>query len=397
MKNTNKLLIRVIDICSIIVFFSCVQIPSIMRIIHGESYLQTIRILIIIACSLYCLIHKRLAPNMGLITLWSIITVLSTYLSGYDWSYSIQIITIPFLMCFFLSINIKNIDRILRIWSNLLTILVLLDFTTIILFPKGMYYDGLFDINWFLGYKTARFAYQLPLCSISAYLDEKKFGRIGIKTYLMVLISIYCSYKSQALAATVCMILFGFSICLFDSSKNVKYWKVMFYKIFNYKTVIPAYIISVIAVIGIKHFGLVQYIVVNWFKKDITLTTRTFIWDSVIEMLMKRPIIGYGILNQKNYIEITLNPFATSAHNLSLAILMAGGVLGAIIYVLIIGRALYRKNKQYYSYDIPIVLAVLIFLIIGITSESLLFSEFSLVLLYLLLIKEGRKRNEYRC
>ena len=399
MKDTRKLLIKIIDIYAIIVFFACVQVPSIIRVIHGERYLQAFRVLIIAMCLLFFLTRKKFPHKMGFIILWAFVTLISTWLSGNDMGYAIQIISIPFLMCLFLSANLEKIDRILRIWKNILTILVLIDFLTIVMFPNGMYNDGLYDLNWFLGYKTARFALELPLCTLSAYLEEKYTDKVGVKTYILIFISSFCTMKSQAVASTVCMVLYGIAMFLFDASKNVKHKKTTFYKLFNFKTVIPVYLISVIAVIGIQHFGVVQYIVVNWLKKDPTLTTRTIIWDAIILKLIKRPFIGYGILNQQDYIKITLNSFATSAHNLVLAILMAGGLLGGIIYIFIIGNALRRENKQYNKYDIPIVVAILIFLIIGITSESLLYSEFSFVLFYMLLFEKERKgeKNDNGC
>ena len=38
----------------------------------------------------------------------------------------------------------------------ILTILILIDIVTIIMYPEGMYSTELYTTNWFLGYKTGR-------------------------------------------------------------------------------------------------------------------------------------------------------------------------------------------------------------------------------------------------
>lgn len=377
--NTDCTKFTLMDALSVIVFFSCVEIPSVIKVTHGQRYLFYIRMIVIVGLFLKLAMKKTRIGEFGLIAIWCLLTIIPDFFSGHDLIYSMRVISSPFLMAFFLKFNEKKHLKVLEVWKNILAILVFIDFITILFFPNGMYSDGLQSLNWFLGYKTARFALELPLCVISGYLSQIKRGKYGISTYILILLTAFCSYRSQATTSFVCTLLLGLLYIVLNLENKFKGGFNFFYKLFNYKTVISSYALVDFLFISINSVPFLQRFIVVVLHKNANLTTRTYIWEAVILKIFERPLLGYGILDQDTYIQITQNVYANSPHNMILEILVSCGIIGLILYILILIQALKRRDRIYKNYELPMVAGIIIMLIGGITSSSLLFSEFSLV------------------
>lgn len=381
----KRLAVKLIDLYSIIVFFSCVEIPSIIRLIHGQRYLFYLR-MVIIAILLVEVFVKKIKLNKLLpICLFSGWLIIATILSGHNVSYCLYVISMPFLMCLFFIVQkpIRRL-RVLYVWKNILLIIVLIDFVTILLFKNGMYSDGLQSLNWFLGYKTARFVLELPLVLLNGYLNHIKKGKFGVSTYLLILIICFCLYRAEATASLVCSLLLGCLLIFLDKSQKFSSGRKIIYKVFNFKWILAIYAFIVVSVISIQSTPWVQTFVVNVLHKDATLTTRTFIWGEILLKIAERPLFGFGILDQETYVSITMNPFANSPHNMVLTVLMSGGLIGLLLYIYIFVKALRKKEGVYLDYQLLLVAGVIVSLIVGTTSEALLFSEYGLFI-YLLM------------
>lgn len=380
---TKRLRIKEIYVFSIVVFFACVEIPSLTRH-HGQNYLFLARILIFLLLFMELLGKKikvhSLKTIISLITLWFIYLLLITYTNGKDLIYAFRIVSIPYLMVFYIFRYKEKMIEILNCWCFLLAVLVFIDFITIILFPQGLYNDGLYDLNWFLGYKTARFQIELPLCVISAYLSKIKHNKIKLRTYIYIIISMICTLKAETTSAFVCFILLFLLFQFLNIGEKFKNGKRFLYRLFDYKVVIGLYIITVICLININNLSIVQKIVINIFHKDRTLTTRTYIWKMMLEKIIQKPFWGYGILNQETYISITNSPYANSAHNMILGLLIEGGIVGCLLYFFILVKALNRKFIQFLETDLILIAGVIVMLIVGLISVTLLYCEFSMVI-----------------
>lgn len=376
-KNYAK--ISLLELVSIIVFFSCVEIPSVIKVTHGQRYLFYIRVIIIVYLFVRMAIKRIRFGRFKLIFIWCLLTILPAFFSGHDMLYAMRIISSPFLMALFLKCNENKFVNVLAIWKNILATLVFVDFVTIAIFPNGMYSDGLQTLNWFLGYKTARFALALPLCVISGYLSKIKKGKYGVFTYLLILVSAFCMYRAQATAALVSTLLLGVLYVFLDLENIVKGGYALFYKLFNYKTIILGCALLNFLFISIDSIPVLQNFVVAVLHKNANLTTRTFIWGDIIPKILERPILGHGILDQETYIQITHNVYANSPHNMLLEMLVSCGVVGLAIYILILIQSMKKESRIYQVYELPIVAGIIIMLIVGITSSSLVFSEFALI------------------
>ena len=227
-----------------------------------------------------------------------------------------------------------------------------------------------------------RLVYSLPLCVFRVILDYVNNRRKRLITYLIFLLTIMTLLYSKASAAAIgaIIIFIIFLICDYSnrlSLNNNKLGKIVnkFVSRFfsSYTWTIPAYLVIVYIVMNITNYKFIQYIVKNWLNKDITLTNRTVLWNSCIELINQNKWLGYGYLTPDNYRELFNNIFYTSPHNMILSVLITAGAVGTLCYFLIIidaMRKLYKKNN---IVSTIIIMGIICKLIVGITSSALVF------------------------
>lgn len=268
----------------------------------------------------------------------------------------------------------------------MLLVFVCIDFFTQILFPHGMYRDTMYSLNWFLGYKTARLVFSLPLCVLSSIVDMHNRKRLTWRTWICYALSVETLFYSQATAASITILIVEILIASICINRRGKFTERVWEKLLNLKFVLAIYAVISVLVVYVQNSPQIQYILVNIMHKDPTLTTRTYIWNLCIESLAKQPLTGLGYLNSLNYQNLTNNMYATSAHNMSLSILISGGFIGLAIYVIIIIVA-------WQSFKINILIekkitsiAIIAILIIGMTSSSMVFSSCAFIFYELMAI-----------
>ena len=108
-----------------------------------------------------------------------------TYIRGGELIEALKVFSSPLLLCVYIDKkrNSTQLYRYLDTWKSVLLVFVCIDFFTQILFPHGMYRDAMYSLNWFLGYKTARLAFSLPLCVLSSIVDMHNRKRLTWRTY----------------------------------------------------------------------------------------------------------------------------------------------------------------------------------------------------------------------
>lgn len=366
---------------AIVVFVSCWDsIAYFNRILHITRYFYILRYLLIFFLFGFNFIKKKkYTVVFKITTLFLLIMLGSTQIHGYDLNYAIQFTSSFYLMILFLESYKKHWLEIIEIWNILLWILVILDLFSMFIFPNGLYSDGRYSLNWILGYKTARLVFSLPLCVFTAIGDISRSGRLRTKSFLAVILSCIAGIKAQATGATLALVMLGVLFLLVNFSYKKKALWGIIRKIINYKVIVPIYILVVIATIMIERIPMMQQLV-NMLGKDATLTTRTFIWSACLKQIVQSPLWGYGYLTEADFIEITGNYFAGSAHNMVLSILMAVGIIGLILYSIIIILSI---RKIYFGEEsmiqVIIISGIIVQLFIGISSSSLVFCMFGFV------------------
>lgn len=110
--------------------------------------------------------------------------------------------------------------------------------------------------------------------------------------------------------------------------------------------------------------------------KTLSTNNRFYIYKTYLELIVKKPMVGYGYKNGEDVIESKLNE-KFNAHNQYLQAFYHSGILGFLIFVLFLISPflLHRKrNKKKYGLDFLIILIIFNFLF-----ESLLYRQWGLI------------------
>ncbi|MDF2512414.1 MAG: hypothetical protein K0S04_2280 [Herbinix sp.] len=363
---------------SALVLFACLNIVFLNNAVPGFSYfLYMLRLLLIAYILLSTFVSREYFSNtMKIILLFVLWIFIISIVRDGAVSDAIRALSIPILLSLYINLkrNRAYIVECIGVWANLLFALVLIDFITQIIFPTGMYSDSMYSLNWFLGYKTARLVYALPLCIFESIYSMWKNNKLSWKSYICFIMSIYTLYHSEATSASVTLVIACIIVILLCIGRKRR-GRSHFWEYFvNFKIVIPFYIVITVLIVYIQNAPFIQYIIVDILGKDTTLTTRTYIWRNCIEVLKTHPTTGIGYLSIQRYQEIANSIYATSAHNMSLTILISGGFIAVALYIGIVIAAWNSLEKDQSIYNKIASIGIISVLIVGLTSSSALFS-----------------------
>lgn len=114
---------------------------------------------------------------------------------------------------------------------------------------------------------------------------------------------------------------------------------ILYNKKYNFIKLVPSiYLGGIVLVnVGVVIFKIqekMQYFIYIILKKDVTLSTRTDIWEIAIEKIKQAFFCGYGGIEAGRYIQIGTWKF--SAHNLLLELFLLGGAIAVAILLILI-------------------------------------------------------------
>lgn len=312
------------------------------------QYARYLRIIICFGTVLLSLfLVKRIKRDIWflfIVFLYSAILCYSTKTHGIDMSFFINyMVTIIFMVFFFELAVHKFLTEILNVvwfWCFVLTVINLY---TIVKYPEGFYirYDVLSSgagmPYWFLGNRNLFVDFLLPMM-ITAILLEFFKGKGKVKFYIALTISLLTVLCTGS-ATTILII----AIILF-------YWiylkRRMCPKWFDGIYIFTVYAVVSVMIVAMGQTNIFSFFIVNVLKKDVTLSSRTSVWQAVLEKLPESPWIGYGYRSGTNFLP---DRKVMHAHNLFLHILYSGGILAFLTLVILFSICAFvlRKYKQY--------------------------------------------------
>lgn len=390
-----------ITVISVFVLLSCSDIAYINHIYDMSSMLFVFRLIFIFILSIN-LIAKKKINNLSkvfiLINLLFVIFLGRSLMRTTDVGiYILRTLSKPYLIVLFIQNYFEDsnkIKKILSAWKKVLVLLCFIDFVTIIIFPNGMYKDKNYTLNWFLGYKTARFVYSWPLLLITSYLEfsEKEMTNknLSIFTYFYFIICIFSAFKSEATGASTALLLYAVFIYYLKTKQREKNLYKL-YNIFNVKNVILSCTIVYCLVMTIESNIYIQNFVSSVFNKSATLSNRVDIWRNCFVFFAESPVFGKGIYTPLEYKAITQYYLGTNAHNLLLTILVSGGIVAMVIYLAIFKVSMSRKRHVYTRQEVSLIASIIVFCIVGVISSALAFSPFAFCPFILLELERKKK------
>lgn len=315
---------------------------------------------------------KRQSHEMRIVNLFCSYIILVSLLNRVDVLYVFRSLSVPYLMAYYIDLQARKnrLYNTIKIWENYLLILVILDLITMILFPNGLYNTDIYSLNWFLGYKTARFPFVILVCILAEIIarSENKFFKVNA-AYLVSFITIL---KSSATAA---LLSFSFMVAILiisrQQNRENKWKQKILSSVLDYRVIIPAYgFITFMTIVANASPIMVNFI--ESIGKDPTLTTRTYIWANAVKLIKSSIFFGYGYLTPDQYRQLLGSVFFSSPHNMVLSLLMIGGVICLLLYMILVVETWKKSKSSQVGFICTIGLLAMLF--VGITSSSMLFT-----------------------
>lgn len=210
-----------------------------------------------------------------------------------------------------------------------LSVLIIINFLTIILFPHGLYSTGLIGEttqNWFLGFKNTQVIYLLPFIALSEMMLKRRDRVIYVYgIYFLALISAVLIQSGTTLVGIITFEV----ICHIVANRKLSHLlstRVYFW-------------ISLLLFISIPILRLQEifsFVIVKWLHKSVNLTGRTYIWDQTLLYVRHHPLLGWGY-QTPTFRNMMYNANSlVSAHNQMLEYLFEGGAVLLCLYVYIL-------------------------------------------------------------
>ncbi len=332
MKNIEKLFDN--KLILILVFFILIKPGSFSENIAWKSFGDIINIVRTVICGCTLIISlilitkkkKIMSIYIYIIVYYSILFFSTIIHGGAYYNLIVEfIIVVTWGTIFELY---KNKDN-KTFWKSLeitFDIIIIINFLTIIIFPNGFYKNSSgYSSNYFLGYDNNMITFILPALCISfinAYKEKKKINIRTIILYSISLLSIFITWSATSVFAIILL-----TIMLIASKLG------LIKKEINIKKSFAVIITIVILLVILRIQNIFEYFIVDFLKKDLTFTGRTLIWDLFISKIKQAPLLGYGIIDNFKLIETV---GAGHAHDLYLNIMFQSGIIGLIVFCLIL-------------------------------------------------------------
>lgn len=325
--------------------------PGIVGVLPGTEWLETgydlLRLLsAAVICGLYAwgLFKKRQRPSAVLVLLGVYLgfIFLSTLLHGKNyWAVCNYALTI-FTFCMLLELALRDDpDAALSMLVLPMTVLVLINFLLLILFPKGLCTGGSYFYGYnFLGIDNFMAPILIPYMFLVALRSSRKSGDLDLFAYCMIgvsALSLLLIWSATALMGLAVALLF----LLFFYQRRRQ-------TLFNFAT---AQCVSFGMLFGVVLFRLQNvfaFFIEGVLHKGLSFTGRTEIWDTAMFKIVRAPLLGYGLGKQGKVYRLSKGKYY-HAHNVFLEVLMEGGALSLLAYLAMLGLAGWKllKNRKH--------------------------------------------------
>ena len=203
-------------------------------------------------------------------------------------------------------------------------------------------------------------AANILLYFLNVELDQSRYKWLH---YIVYGFSLYCiSFSATYFFCDTLLLLY----MLFVKNKKIKAHLPKF-------TILYAILLLLVNILVIS--GSLSVILSDVFDKTTTLSGRTIIWGSAIEIIRGNWLLGIGDFAPGFFIDLTGVGGATHAHNQLLQILLNSGIVGLFVYIYYIYRAI-RPGKELKDDDVIITYRGYLFVILIMSLTTVSFDAF---------------------
>lgn len=215
-------------------------------------------------------------------------------------------------------------------------------------------YQNLFLLSLYTQYKWLKYSkFNLKEYRLLAFIAMLIAWKVECSTAIMIsLFMILISFIPKVYSIIKKPSIFCFSILVFD---------IGFYLFYNI----------------LLSSDIAKYIIVDVLGEDLTLTTRTFIWEALATILNKQPIWGFGPANETFVVSNLLD--LTNAQNGLIHIYLGVGIIGVSLYLILLFNIV--AKSKYDSIIFIFLYGLIIASIVEVTLETnfLCYASFLLI------------------
>jgi O-antigen ligase len=232
-----------------------------------------------------------------------------------------------------------NRDGTLKVLWWIIATISLLNFGSLILYPEGIHtityvwneWGASDEIRqWIVGNKNSQALWYIAFMLLTYYSMEAKYVNSNpIKKIVAICVSctsfiaVFIVNSSTGMAAVIVVAAAVIICSFFNRPPAIR---------FNTKWILVIYVI-VLFLLLLGNTSVFEPIVTGIFGKDLTFSNRIFVWAESLALIIQKPIIGYGFMDNDTMRELLGSLAYTSAHNQVLNTLLQGGIILAIALV----------------------------------------------------------------
>lgn len=259
----------------------------------------------------------------------------------------------------------SEIDCLWKACIFYLSIVIIINYLTILLFPDGMYdvyasYNDeliLGQKQWFFSSKNGMGKPILFLLFFKSDYDLKRHNKLQPSFFiisaicLLSLVSVWSA--TSIVACTIMIVIVSLARLIYEKRPRV-------FNIYVFLAVIALLFVEFEIMQNVGFFSNFISIVL---KKNLTFNGRILIWTRSIRCILNRPLLGYGYLPKDDFRMLIGLRAASDAHNYLLTLGVYGGFTAMILFVIIVLLVAKSVKKKQFEYS-------------GITMTACLFSFF---------------------
>lgn len=282
--------------------------------------------------------REPVSAMLALVVLYRLSFFFQTLSVGGDitmWGYfSIILMTFCMTTTYYMKRNVLNY---LRCVTNVLALMLTINLVTTFLFP-----EGIVDNLYFIGIRTRFTDVIFPLITISLVCDYLAHKRIGMKSVYIIAVSLLTISRAWIATAIVGCLVYIVSLWLFTKlSKRVKLRALLTV------IVVTGCVVNLLVLSGVLT-KMAAWFIEDVLHKSLTLSGRTEIWEIAIDIVLKKPLFGYGMFENGGFVYWGYKGGELSywqAHNQWLQIMHDGGLLmtGLFIGIIFLGLGQLKK------------------------------------------------------
>lgn len=348
-------------------FFSNIKIVINSRSVFAGSRFVILPLFMLIVA--LCFIRKvKIYTVTVFVELAYLMIFIATVINGRSIRNAVSVLLPAMAMMLLFNYGIARKEEVfLTVVRRMMLVFILINAITVILVPNGLFYqDG---PNWLFGLKNVHVRYIIPGMSMFIAADINKKGKLMSGDYALLGLGIINNILVKSSTGLAGMLLFA-ALIISDNFRG-KVSRKLIQKMLNPAVIVLASIILYYIVLSGEN-SILGALVSRYFGKDLTFTGRSYVWARCLELILQKPIVGYGYVNSDEFFKLIGVGIGAHPHNYLLAWLFYGGAI-SLVFTGISYVVLIKRVKKSASIEARVYLwATISFFVMGVTDVGIL-------------------------